>query len=99
MAQLPYFQTNDKDLNLLETKWMSILNPLLATTLVNGLFLPNVSLINGSTVINHKLGRMQLGWILTDINAGAAVYRSAPFNDKTLTLTSGAICMVSLWVF
>jgi len=96
---LPYFQTKDPTLSQLQTNWISKLNPLLGNILANGNFLPDVSLINGVTVINHKLGRMMQGWIIADVNVGASIYRSAPLNDKTLTLTSGAACVVSLWVF
>lgn len=81
------------------TKWSSTLNPLIKNPLNNVTILNNVSLINGVTVINHLLGQMQQGWFLVDIDGAATIYRSAPLNDLTLTLTSDASVVVSIGVF
>ena len=84
---------------LMQNKWSSQLNPVLANPLTNPTILKNIALVSGANVINHKLGQMQQGWFVTDINASATVYRSAPFNDLTLTLTASAPCTISLGVF
>ena len=90
-------------LNLLwssaQTKWKSQLDPLMTNPLTNGQFIPNVALINGVTVINHKLGRQMLGYQICGQTAVANIYYSQPFNSKTLTLTSSAAVTVNLWVF
>lgn len=83
----------------METKWASILNPVVANPTNNVAMLVDIVLINGSTTINHKLGRMMQGWFLVDVNGAATIYRSKPMNDKTLTLTSDANVTVSLGVF
>lgn len=86
-------------LDLMQTKWKAILDPLIENPL-NGLsILANVQLNNGTTVINHKLDRTMQGWFLVDIQGAATVYRSAAFNDLTLTLTSSAPVTVSIGVF
>jgi hypothetical protein len=77
----------------------AILNPVLANPLNSVSILSNVSLIAGANTINHKLGRMQLGWFLVDTQGTATVYRSASFNDLTLTLTASAPVTVSIGVF
>ena len=84
---------------LAQDRWSSDINPVLALPPNQGLLLPNVSLSSGVNIINHKLGKTQQGWILTDQQASADIYRSAPFNNLTLTLTSSADTMISLWVF
>jgi hypothetical protein len=71
----------------------------LANQLMQGLLLKNIALNIGDNVINHLLGRMMQGWILTDQSAGATIYRSQPLNDKTLTLNASAGLTISLWVF
>lgn len=81
------------------TKWSSDLNPLLANPLNNVQIIPNISLINGATVINHKLGKNMQGWFLVDQQGPATIYRSAPMNSLTLTLTSSAAVVVSIGVF
>lgn len=82
-----------------QDRWASILGPVISCVLSQGQQLSDIDLIVGANVINHKLGRKQIGWSLSDIDAPASIYRSQPLNDKTLTLTSDAVCTVSLWVF
>jgi hypothetical protein len=77
----------------------SAVNPLLNNPLNTCSILNDVVLIDGVNVINHKLGRQMLGWFLTDIQGIASIYRSAPFNSLTLTLTSSAAVTVSIGVF
>jgi hypothetical protein len=85
--------------SLMQTKWKSLLDPILANPINDVSILENVKLINGVTVVNHKLGRVQQGWFLTDIQGGATIYRSTPFNNLTLTLTSSAAVTVNIGVF
>lgn len=96
---LPYFNSDDQTLSLLQTKWSAILNPILSAPTNQGVFIQNINLINGVNTINHGLGRVQLGWSIVDINGAASIYRSAPFNNLTLTLTSNAAVTVSIEVF
>lgn len=86
-------------LSLMQTKWASILNPMIASPLNGSSVLKSVVLKNGDTVINHGLGKTQQGWFITDITGAATIYRSAPFNDLTLTLTSNAAVTINLGVF
>lgn len=97
--ELPYIQSNDLTLSLLQTRYRSVLNPLLALPISNASFLTDIDLINGTTIVNHKLGRKMQGWVVTDVNAAATIYRAMPLNDKTLTLVSNAACTVSLMVY
>jgi hypothetical protein len=85
--------------SLQQTRWKSILDPLLANPLNNISILEDVSLVTGANTINHLLGRMMQGWLILDINGAATIYRSEPMNDITLTLTSSANVTVNLGVF
>ncbi len=96
---LPIFTTGDKDLALLQTRWAQQLNPLLRAPMSKGFILQGVELINGTTVVNHLLSRKLQGWYVVDQDASAIIYRSAPKNDLTLTLTSNAAVTVDLFVF
>ena len=93
MSQLP--QVKDPTL----VRWKSQLDPVLANPMNNSSLLTGIALINGSNVINHKLGRMMQGWMISDINGAATIYRSAPMNSLTLTLASNAAVTVNLVVF
>ena len=80
-------------------RWASQLNPVLANPMNSVSIIKGVSLVNGQTVINHLLGRQMQGWFLTDVNGAATIYRSAPMNNLTLTLTSNAAVTVNIGVF
>ncbi len=79
--------------------WATTLNPILVNPLNSIIILKNIALINGATIINHGLGRLMQGWIIIDVNGAATIYRSAPLNPSTLTLTSNAAVTVTLGVF
>lgn len=87
------------DWNDAQNKWSAVLNPIIANPMTNPRILTQISLINGSTTINHGLQRQLQGWIILDQNASAVIYRSQPFNDNTLTLTSNAAVVVTIGVF
>lgn len=87
------------DWELANPIWAQSLNPVLANPLSSTSILSNIVLKVGANVINHKLAHMQNGWFLTDVNAVATIFRSAPFNASTLTLTSSAAVTVSIGVF
>lgn len=93
------FQDPNANFMNFQTKLATQLNPLLANPVTKVTFLNNVALSNGSTVINHLLGRKMQGWFIVDITGAATIYRSSPLNDKTLTLTSSAAVTVNLGVF
>ena len=81
------------------TRWKSLIDPILKNPLNSVSILEDVSLKIGDNVINHRLGRKLRGWVLLDVNAATTIYRSAPFNDLTLTLNSSAVATISLGVF
>lgn len=84
---------------MMQQRWKSLLDPQLANALTQGNQLTNVSLAAGVNVLNHLLGKMQQGWIVIDNQGTAIVYRSAPFNSLTLTLTASAPVVVSIYCF
>lgn len=96
---LTVFQDENENLMQVQRNWKSKLDPLLSKPLLNGRMLTNVALNNGSTTIPHGLTGTQQGWILVDVAGAATIFRSAPFNNKNLVLTSSAAVTVSLWVF
>ena len=83
---------------LANPKWAASLNPVLAIPQNSGQII-TCNLVTGANIINHGLGRMMQGWSITDINAAVTVYRSAPFNNSTITLTSSGAATISLEVF
>lgn len=98
-SSLPSFQTDDQALSFLQSRWASILNPLLRSPLSSNLLLKEVVLVAGDNVINHKLGRTPQGWIISDVNSAISIYRNAPFNELTLTLNSSGNGTINLIIF
>ena len=111
LLSLVQFQTDDQSLRLMQNSWASALNPIISNALVNNGFLQGqipsdknlgIALINGTTIINHKLGRALQGWIVVRNNAAATIYDAQATNltpELTLVLVSSAACTVSLVVF
>ena len=79
--------------------WAAELNPIIQNPMNGIRILQNVVLASGINIINHGLGRMQQGWVITDIQGAATIYRSAAFTSTTLTLVSSAGVTVNLGVF
>lgn len=96
---LSRFYTEDQTFSLFQSSWSSQINPFLANPSNKCLLIKNISLISGTTIINHLLGRQMQGWRIADINGVANIYRSQPFNNLTLTLVSSAAVTVNLEVF
>lgn len=68
--------------------------------MLSGNQLLNIFIPSGvATPINHLLDRTPQGWLLTDLNAAANVWRAADFNNKTLILESDTDVTISLWVY
>lgn len=86
----------------MQTRWASILNPVLSNELLNGHVLENVELISGVNVINHQLGRPLQGWLLVRQRAAGTVYDqqdSASFPTLNLVLNASAPMKVNIYVF
>lgn len=100
---LPIFQTNSKDISLLQTSWASQLNQLLAMPTNHGLILNNIELVPGSNVVNHKLGRKLQGWSVVRMkNAFVQIFDTQDTNQQsnlTLTLNSSGPGLIDLFVF
>lgn len=97
MANLPQVSTVAQ----ISSKWKAELDPVLQNLLIQGQLLQNVQLLNGSTPIDHKLGREPIGWFLVSPQGAATVYQNAyqPNPELTLTLTSNAAITSAIWVF
>jgi hypothetical protein len=86
----------------MQTTWAQQLDPVIANPLNNSLILKNISLVAGSNVIPHLLGRKLVGWIPTRVRASATLYDTQDASQTpqlTLTLVASAPVVVDLAVF
>lgn len=99
---LPILQDANKNLVMLETRWASILNPVIANPLNSSIILKNITLSAGSNTVSTTLGRNLQGYIVIGQNAASDIYDSQSTNptpSTTLLLNSSAACTVNLLVF
>lgn len=102
MSLLPSFQSEDNLANRILSRWKSLLDGLLRRPQLQSSILTQVSLKNGTTVINHMLGRRLAGWHPTRVRASASIYDQQDSNQTpavTLVLVSNAAVVVDLEVF
>lgn len=85
---------------LANTKWASVLNPIISLPLLYGNTIENIVLkANTPLAINHLLSRLPQGWILIDNQADALIWRSAALNTSTITLEASANTTISIYVY
>lgn len=99
---LPSFNTNIRELSLMQSAWATQLNPVLANPLTSSVILQNVSLSTGDNVINTTLGRKLQGWYIVRQRAAASIYDKQDSNNMpalTLVLNASAPVVVDLAVF
>lgn len=85
---------------LANTKWAGTINPVLAIPFLDGNAIKGINLIaNIPQAINHLLQRVPQGWFLLDNTANTNVWRTAEFNQFTLSLESTLDTQISIWVF
>lgn len=75
--------------------------PLQASQIINGQVLKGVSLTTGQdNIVNHRLGRELVGYIVIKKNANADVWDSSTLTPAlTVVLQTSANCTVDLYVF
>lgn len=100
--KLPIIKDDNDNFMLLQTRWASEINPVLQNPVNSASILKNISLVNGTTIINHLLGAKLQGWKMIRQRAPASVYDRQDFNQTpqlTLVLVSDADVVVDLEVF
>lgn len=86
----------------MQDKWASLINPFLGNPTNDSLILKNVSLVSGTNVVNHRLGRVLQGWKPTRVRASATFYDLQDTNQTpqlTLVLVASAPAIIDIEVF
>lgn len=95
MVKLPQRLTLDQ----LQTRWASIIDPVVTQPDATPVFLQNVNLVSGANSINHRLGYPLQGWQITRIRAAATIYDTQDTNQMpqlTLNLVASAPVVVDI---
>lgn len=70
----------------MQTRWKSILDPLLSNPVNNVSILENLELNNGLNAVQHKLSRVPEGWFITNINMPVNIWRYGEPTDRIINL-------------
>lgn len=77
------------------------MNNLIVGTPTEGRLLTDVVVTSGvANVVDHRLGRTPVGYIVTKYSAQVAepIWQTS-ITDKQITLRTGTTCTVDIWVF
>lgn len=99
---LPIFHTDQKELMLMQTRWASLISPILDNPSNDTLILKSVSLLSGDNTINHLLGRKLQGWKVIRQRAAADLFDKQDTNPRpelTLILNASAPVVIDLECF
>jgi len=99
---LPQYQGADQTLQLMQSAWSTLLDPILRNPVNSSVIIPNVTLVTGDNVINTRLARKLIGWSIIRKRAAADIYDKQDTNQTptlTLVLNSSAPCVVDLEIF
>lgn len=98
---LTIFNTDNKDMLLMETSWASQLNPVLSNPIIQGVLQKNITLSAGTNIINHKLGRTIQGYIITGMHgAYSQIYDTNSTTPAlTILLNSSVTTTIDIYCF
>lgn len=100
MATLPKFPSSQNEINLLQTRWASILDPVVAAPSNNVNLVSNVVLSTSATSINHGLGQNYQGWYITRQSGNATIWEApSQMPNLTLNLIATSGITISVGVF
>jgi len=94
-------RTTVRDVQKLQDSLARVFNAIQTKEILDGRLISDIEIVTGTAKeINHGLAKPIRGWIITDINADANVYRGTSTTpNSTFFLNASANCTVSLWVF
>ena len=90
--------TTDRELNRVQDQILAALNPVVRSTLLNYNEVKNIAITTAGLAIEHGLGRQPLGWVVTDIDANATVWKTA-WDERFLTLDASGTANISILVY
>lgn len=103
---LSQLNVDDDKLNRIQTNVATVLDPVLATPIIDGVLVQNLTIpASGVLVVPHNLGRKALGIMVVMASAAVSMPYALPANQGTptggivLTFSSGAGALVNIWVF
>lgn len=92
-------KVNDRELEQVQQNVLSAFGPLTKIAILQGRQIDAVALTTTAVNVAHGLGRQPLGYIVTDLNKNATVFRT-DWDANFISLQSSATdTVVSIWVY
>ncbi|MGB1275470.1 MAG: hypothetical protein ACPG77_06940, partial [Nannocystaceae bacterium] len=89
----------DAALSRLQQSTEDSLRLVLGVALLDGVAVQAPSVVAAGTVLEHGLGRVPVGWLVTDDTGGSRPFRSA-WDETTITLNAASSAWSgAIWVF
>ena len=98
LKQFKTLNTKDELVNRIQDSVKEFADQFNGKQLLDGVLTRGILITTSGTGFNHSLNRQPIGWMLTDSNGAATVYRTA-WDDKTVTLKASADITADVWVF
>lgn len=102
LKKLTTFNTEDSSLNRLMNLLQQVINPIVDNQLLDSTFVKSVPLAVGDNVVNHKLNRSVVGWIVTRKRGPGNFYDKQDTNPtptKNIIINSDTIVTVDFYFF
>jgi len=103
LARFKKILTKDNDLNQVQKNVEQAINPIINSPIVDGVLIKDACLDPTTvTLVQHKLGRKPLGWIVVRKPADARIWDVQNSNQNpttTLALVASHAITVDLWIF
>jgi hypothetical protein len=89
--------TDDQTLNRVQDMIAQMVSSLISDPMLSRQTI-SVSLASGTNVVSHNLKRQPKGWLISDRNSAATLYRTA-WDSQSITLQASAAFVGTLEVF
>lgn len=103
MRPLKTINVTDLPLSFIQDNVENFTNQFGNKKIIEGISVTRIAMTSGvDKVVNHKLGRQWLGWIVTRKSNAADVFESSTSNPapkNTIILQANANVTLDLWVF
>lgn len=100
IQRLKRIQTASADLEAVQRNVSDAVDQVGECPLIRGQEFSGALLAAGAVELQHKLGRVPAGWLLTDVvSAGAPIITRVAWSSRTITLATSADAAIRGWVF
>lgn len=91
--------TPDANLRQVQENIFQVFNGVIDKQVIDGVLIKDVALTTGSvTLVDHKLGRKPLGYIIVKRNANSVIWDTNT-TARNISLNCSANVTVNLWIF